>query len=439
VFYFALLTAKIVDLIIRTFHLGSGSTWPGEIALQIDSNFIFHSMENTAVKIILVAGTNGKTTTSLLIVEGLKKAGKTVIHNPEGANLLNGITSSLIRASSLRGKIGAQFAVFELDENTLPQIVTYIKKPYAILLLNLFRDQLDRYGEVNTISTQWMKALSGLQKDTKYIINGDDPRLAFIGKKLHSVYYFGANNQDKQKKTIPHDVDSIYCPQCGNKLTYSAMSYSHLGDYLCTQCSFSSPKKSTQLPSSLTQFSGVYNRYNLLAAVSLLQIVLHFSFADTEKLLNEVKPAFGRQERFFALNKEWIVILSKNPSGFNQSIESLKEILKEGKTTICIVLNDRIPDGTDVSWIWDVEFEHIYRHSTSVIVSGDRTYDMAICMKTQFIEEKGERVELHAEENLEKALIYCVKKQITKLPIVVLATYTGMLEVRKILIGKKLL
>lgn len=439
-FYFALYLAKLVDWLIHTFRLGSGSTWPGEIALFVDHDFISHSLAGASTKIIIIAGTNGKTTTSLLVVEGLKKAGKSVIHNPEGANLLNGITSSLIRASTLRGVINSEFAVFELDENAFSLVLSQIKNPYAILLLNLFRDQLDRYGEVHTISTRWINALSTLSKETKYIITGDDPRLAFIGRKLNSdIFYFGANMQDKQKREIPHDVDSVYCPECGTKLEYSAISYSHLGDYMCPKCHFSTPEKWTEPIAPLEYLSGVYNRYNIRAAVSLLHFALDIPYSKSRELLNDGEPAFGRQERFTALGKKWIVILSKNPSSFNQSIESLKELLGENKTTVCLVLNDRIPDGTDVSWIWDVEFEKVFTYAETVIISGDRTFDMAIRMQTAADGLKAESLKLEAEPDMKKALALCVKNHTSQAPIIVLATYTGMLEIRKLLIGKPIL
>lgn len=439
-FYFALYLAKLVDWFIHFLRLGSGSTWPGEIALLLDSQFISHALTDSSAKVILIAGTNGKTTTSRLVAEGMKKAGKSVIHNPEGANLLNGIASSLIRASTLMGVINSEFAVFELDENAFSLVLSQIKKPYAVLLLNLFRDQLDRYGEVHAISTRWIEALSQLPKETRYIINGDDPRLAFIGKHLNTeVFYFGASTDDKQKKEIPHDVDSVYCPECGSRLRYSVMSYSHLGDYICEKCHFSTPEKWTESIVPLEHFSGVYSRYNIRAAVSLLHFALNVPYVKSRELLKGIKPAFGRQERFTALRKEWIVILSKNPSGFNQSIESLKELLGENKTVTCLVLNDRIPDGTDVSWIWDVEFEKVFEFTTSVIMSGDRTFDMAIRMNTDLNQNIKLKSKLIAEPQLKKALELCVKNHTTQAPIIVLATYTGMLDVRKLLIGKSML
>ncbi len=443
-FLIALYCAQYVDWIIRTFHLGAGSTWPGEVALRIDPLFISHSLFHSSTKSILVAGTNGKTTTSLLIVDGLKKAGRTVIHNSEGANLLNGVATALVRGSMLIGSVRAEFAVFELDENALTLALDQIQRPHAIILLNLFRDQLDRYGEVNTISTRWMNALQLLPKETNVIINADDPRLAFIGKKINKqTSYFGAETKDKEKKEIPHDVDSVYCPECGKKLVYSVMSYSHLGDYDCPHCHFSSPVKWEEPIKPMVQLSGVYNRYNIRAAVLLLHDTLSLSYEDARRLLNDVPPAFGRQEHFSAEGKDWILILSKNPSGFNQSIESLKELLQAKKTTVCIVLNDRIPDGHDVSWIWDVEFDAVFNYAHTVIVTGDRTYDMAIRMKTPlrptgssgFAGQAG----LIAEPILKQALQKCVLNQEETNPIVILATYTGMLEVRKLLKGRALL
>lgn len=439
-YYLALYIAKFFEWFIHTFHLGSGSTWPGEIALHIDRHFITQSLAKGTTKVILVAGTNGKTTTSRLIVAGLKKAGKSTIHNSEGANLLNGIGSSFVRYSPLSGGLDAEFAVFELDENAFPLVLSDIKMPYAILLLNLFRDQLDRYGEVHTISTQWTQALSLLSKKTKFIINGDDPRLAYMGKNISpDVFYFGAAIQDKQKKEIPHDVDSVYCPACGNKLAYSSMSYSHLGDFNCSKCHFSSPLKWTEQVKQPPHLSGVYNRYNVRAAVALLHSALGMTYDNAAQLISQVEPAFGRQERFSAFGKQWIVILSKNPSGFNQSIESLQELLGENKTTICLILNDRIPDGTDVSWIWDVEFEKVFPHANRVIISGDRVYDMAIRMQTAADELKAESQKLKAEPDLKKALEFGVRNHQSDSPIIILATYTGMLEARKLLVGRELL
>ena len=437
-FFIAFTLAKLADWIIHTFNLGSGSTWPGEVALRFDPHFVRHSLDRTPVKVILVAGTNGKTTTSLLIRYGLQKAGRKVIHNAEGANLLNGVASSLIRSSPVLAGVSAEYAVFELDENAFSHILLEIQNPHAVVLLNLFRDQLDRYGEVNAISARWTNALSHLSKKTVAIINGDDPRLTYIGKNSSAlVFYFGAEQKDKQKKDIPHDVDSVYCPRCGNKLNYSVMSYSHLGDFSCSSCQFSSPEKWTESLPAISQFPGTYNRYNVRAVVLTLSHILGITPQDALSHIKHAHPAFGRQEQFEARGKKWIAILSKNPSGFNQSIDSLHEILGNNKTTICIILNDRIPDGTDVSWIWDVEFEKVFQFAHSIVVSGDRTYDAAIRMETASA-GKYMSTALTAECTLKNALSLAAQKENNN-PIIILATYTGMLEARKLLLGRALL
>lgn len=440
-FHIALFLAKLVDWMIHVLNLGAGSTWPGEIALRIDPSFVRHMAARISLHYILIVGTNGKTTTAALIAHGLKKMNKKTVRNPEGANLLNGVASTLVKNSSFDGKVSADYAIFELDENAFSQVVAQIQNPDVILCLNLFRDQLDRYGEVHAIATRWQQAIATL-KDAKttLIINGDDPRLVYMGKQTSlPVVYFGAAKEDKTPKDVPHDVDSVHCPACGSKLIYFAMSYSHLGDYACRQCGFSAPERWTDSVAPVAGLVGMYNRYNIRAAMSALRVMYQMEYEAARSLLEGFAPAFGRQEHITALGVSWVIILSKNPAGFNQSVAALGEILDGKKTDIAIILNDRIPDGTDVSWIWDVEFEKVYAHAKTVLVSGDRTYDMAIRMETADEMQKENKVTLTAEPNLKKALFALAKNHTGESPVVVLATYTGMLEVRRQLKGKALL
>ncbi len=431
------LITKVILLLTRLFHLGSGSTWPGHIALIFNKNFIKDYFKESKVKVILVAGTNGKTTTATMLRHVLESQGRTVFQNEEGANLLNGITSSLIKNSSYWGKIDFDFAIFEVDENTLPLILEQVE-PSIVILLNLFRDQLDRYGEVNTIAIKWEMALKKLSITTKVVLNGDDPLIAFLGRNLKAeVNYFGVDQNLMTIKEMPHDVDSIYCLQCGNKLNYQGISYSHLGNYLCDNCGFKRPKTESFAGKNIVYpLKGVYNIYNTNAVILVLTYILNVSLGKVKKSLELFKPVFGRQEVITYYGKTIHILLSKNPTGFNQSIDAAKDIAKGKKTNYLLVLNDRIPDGTDVSWIWDVEFEklkdlHRYKDELArVVLSGDRVYDMALRLKytdfNNFI----------IEENLTQA----IKKVIEKTDIaIILTTYTGMLDVRKILTGRKLL
>ena len=212
-----ILFGKLLSIISRFLNFGSGSTWPGHIALSINRNFIKDLLKNSKTKVILIAGTNGKTTTGRLVQTILEKNGKKVFQNQAGANLLNGIASSLILNSSLLGKIEKDFAIFEIDENTLPLILTEIDNPNFIIILNLFRDQLDRYGELNTISKKWGDALGKLNEKTTLLLNADDPAVAFLGKSRLNTLYFGIDLQ----KNINENLSSVFLTYFMTNLHYN--------------------------------------------------------------------------------------------------------------------------------------------------------------------------------------------------------------------------
>src|SRR3989344_5343532 len=222
-----ILSGKIVIFISKILNLGNGSTWPGYIALNADKNFIKKIIKgNIHLKIILVAGTNGKTTTGKLIQTILEGSGKRVFQNTAGANLLNGVASSLIKSSDLTGKLNFDYAIFEIDENTLSLILENVN-PEIIVLLNLFRDQLDRYGEVNIISKKWKETLVSISTKTCLVLNSDDPQIAYLGKKAkNKTLYFGVKSPGQNN--LEHASDSAYCPKCGEKLDYKNITFSHL-------------------------------------------------------------------------------------------------------------------------------------------------------------------------------------------------------------------
>ncbi|MBI4089132.1 MAG: DUF1727 domain-containing protein [Candidatus Levybacteria bacterium] len=433
------LFGKLLSTISRFFNLGSGSTWPGHLALLINKNFIKDLLKNSKIKVILVTGTNGKTTTGKLIQTVLEKSGKKVFQNASGANLLNGIASSLLLHSSILDKINYDYAIFEIDENILPFILKEITPDYLILL-NLFRDQLDRYGEVNTITKKWQKALSKLSKNTTLILNADDPQIASLRRHLEGVNikFFGIDSKNNTEKT-QHASDSIYCPNCGEKLTYISTYFSHLGDWICKKCHNKHPQE-TFTSSPFYPLSGVYNQYNTNAAVLLAQ-ALGFDKEKITASLKGFKPAFGRQEILDIEGKKAQIFLSKNPTSFN---ESLRTIASLNAKTILIVLNDRIPDGRDVSWIWDVEFENYVDSFEHIIISGERCYDMALRIKyaNSLKNQKiaiGQFNNLTIEDDLRKTIKISLSKIDTKQTLYILPTYSAMLEVRKILTNKKIL
>ncbi|HUD44345.1 MAG TPA: Mur ligase family protein [Patescibacteria group bacterium] len=428
-----ILFGKLFSQISQLFNFGNGSTWPGHIALKLNRNFIQDILKNSQTKIILIAGTNGKTTTSLLLKTILEENGQKVIHNSSGANLLNGLASALLLNSNAAGKITADYAIFEVDENTLPIVLKEIDPQYVVLL-NLFRDQLDRYGEVASVAAKWTQSL--LHEETiRLILNADDPQVAFIGQQLFNhknVKYFGLN--EKGRKEFEHAVDSIYCPRCGNKLSYSAIYYSHLGDWHCEKCELKRPQLALD-EINFTPLSGLYNKYNTLAAI-LTAKELEIPENTIESALKKFKPAFGRQEVVEYNGKKIQILLTKNPAGFNQTLQTIKSL---GAKNIIIALNDGIADGTDVSWIWDIDTEMLNDFARNITVTGDRAYDMGLRLKYSTSSLKIENCKLKIEPNLNIAIDTALQAVSQSETLYILPTYTAMLDIRKILGGKKIL
>ncbi|VVA44030.1 conserved hypothetical protein [Candidatus Roizmanbacteria bacterium] len=434
-----ILICKLISNISQLLNLGSGSTWPGHIALILNKQFIEQVIDNNKnLKIIVIAGTNGKTTSTALLKFLLEKSGKKVFTNSEGANLLNGVASTIIKQGDLFSKLKFDFAIFESDELNLPLLLNKIS-PDKILILNLFRDQLDRYGEVNTIALKWLKSLKKLTGKTEVFINGDDPQLYYIGTKLtQKVQYFGIEKKLMKLKEIPNDVDSIYCPVCLSMLKYHQLSYAHLGDFYCSSCQFKRgvvgdfSDKKVSYP-----MSGLYNVYNTNAILQLfesLKIVIPSKEGIQNEWLKDFTPAFGRQEELIYKNRKVFILLSKNPAGFNQSIQTVSEMTNKTKANFLIILNNRIPDGLDVSWIWDVDFQPILDVANNVYVSGDRVYDLNLRLRY----ENSKNI-INTFENLSTAVESIVNKTKEGERLYILPTYSAMLEVRKILLGHKFL
>jgi lipid II isoglutaminyl synthase (glutamine-hydrolysing) len=422
---FAIRLGKFVSWVSKTFRIGAGATWPGEIALKISPLILGSFADRFTKGIVLIAGTNGKTTTAHMIETVVSAQGMTVVHNKSGANLLNGIVSACIEQIGEDNK--ANWGIFEVDENSLPQVLRYIK-PKAIVLINLFRDQLDRYGEVDVIAEKWEHAIKKLDPSTTLILNCDDPLISYLGNKVKNpVRYFGLNDSPRKFSEMEHATDSIFCLFCGSRLSYKTVYFSHLGDWYCSKCGAKRPKPNLDTWGS--PLPGLYNRYNTLAAVLALR---ELGVVDDaiRKTISQIKPAFGRQEELVVGKKKIKLFLSKNPAGFNAS---LKTVLELKPAAMLIALNDRIPDGRDVSWIWDVDFDMI-PDSVRVVVSGDRTYDMGIRIKyTQRTKEFFVEPDLHVA--LSRGLSEVKEGGI----LFVLATYSAMLDVRKIIHGKKIL
>lgn len=445
----AILIAKQAAFWSRIFGRGGGGALPGLIALKVDPNIVAELTANLDKGVVLVTGTNGKTTTSKMIVETLKASGEKVLSNSGGSNLARGIASELTIKSNIFGKIKEKIGVYEVDEATLPEVVDYVK-PKAIVITNIFRDQLDRYGEVDKTAAILKKAIEN-SPGSKLILNADDPIVASLGKDRENVIYFGVQDERLEAKS-DLAIDIKDCLICGNELVYPHRYYGHIGLYVCEKCGFSRPKafitaknvllspEETSARISLGReitnlnlpMTGLYNLYNALAAMSTANF-LNIKSTTIFKTLNNQKPAFGRMESFEIDGKYAVIHLVKNPTGFNQVLEAITQNRKN--KTALIVLNDNFADGTDISWIWDVEFELFKTGFRKIIVSGIRNEDLRLRLKYANVTSRI----IKTEKNLKTALNVAISETNTGETLYILPTYTAMLSLRNDLVQQKIL
>ncbi len=424
--YLIFFLGRLISSLSTTFNLGNGSTWPGHIALKLNKNFIKEIVKSSNLKIIFVIGTNGKTTTSKLIQTVLGENGLNVLTNSSGANLLNGVASSLILNRNLLKENKKNFAILEIDENAFPNISKEIEPDYVIAL-NLFRDQLDRYGEIDTIIKKWKKTIQNFQKTT-LILNADDPQIAYLGYKFDlKKYFFGLEDKSLEKKEIQHGADSVLCPNCSFKLTFSAHYFSHLGKWACDKCKY---KRENPDLSKFPYYplEGTYSIYDTLACVILAKD-LGIKDKDIQHALKNFVPAFGRQEEIIYGNQKIKIILSKNPISFNESLDTVKKL---GGKNMIFALNDRIPDGLDVSWIWDIDFENILEKDMNIYIFGDRASDMSLRLK--YADHFNQIIE-NLEDGIKKISNGLEKNE----TLYILPNYSAMLDIRKNITGKKIL
>ncbi|MDP4177921.1 MAG: Mur ligase family protein [Bacillota bacterium] len=417
-----------------------GSNFPGRVALKISSNVL--KTAASGYDVILVTGTNGKTTTTSMIYNMVKDSYKNVITNATGANMLPGIVSCFTANYKWRKKDEKRYAVIEVDEANV-KLVTEFISPKVITITNLFRDQLDRYGEVYTTLN---KILDGINKvpDAVLVLNGDESLLGDLKLPNKTIYYgFDCAINDQSKIDI--NADAKFCKKCKTPYKYNYIIYNHLGDFYCENCGYKRPEldfyieRITEINSngSLLWINGneyyinqpgVYNIYNGLCAFSVAK-TLGIKNADIFACLKSQSSSFGRQEIIDIDGKQVKIILVKNPAGFDEAINTIT--LDKRNISIAFLLNDNYADGRDVSWIWDVKFEKFNQMNLNkVMVSGVRLYDMAIRLKIAGLNYKdfdiceNNEALLKSIQGLEAPTVY------------ILATYTAMINLRKFLNGK---
>jgi len=440
----AVWAGKATGTLSRITRRGGGTTLPGDVARAIDPKILTRLAQDLTHGSIVITGTNGKTTTARLISWLLEGAGHKVVSNRAGANLIFGATAAALNSAGVDGRLKADWGVFEIDEASLPKAVEEIQ-PKATLVLNLFRDQLDRYGELESIAKKIEHALGTTAEGSRVILNADDPRVAEIGLGLaRKPIWYGLDDTSVAATVLPHAADARTCPKCGASLVFDAVYVGHDGVYRCPNGDFARPVPDiTATNIALNGFDslaltiagtriemplgGLYNCYNVLAAyAAACSLGLEPKYIADR--LRTFQAAFGRQERVDFRGRHLVLVLSKNPAGFNETVRTAVD-LAHGSNFI-LGLNDRKADGTDVSWIWDVDFEQLKGRARLVIPAGVRAHDLAVRLKYAGV--TAEKPQTDPVKALD-LLVKCTEEGETAH---LLCTYTAMLDLRADLVRR---
>ena len=440
----AVLAGKATGALSRLSRRGGGTTLPGDVARAIDPDVLRKLARDLKFGSVVITGTNGKTTTARLISWLLEGAGYQVVSNRAGANLIFGATTAALESAGPSGRLTADWGVFEIDEASLPKAIDEIQ-PKAAIVLNLFRDQLDRYGELESIAKKIESALEKLPEGSRALLNADDPRVAEIGLNLPKApVWFGLDDTRVAEHELPHAADARTCPRCGSSLIFDAVYVGHDGVYRCPNNDFARPKPDiTATRIKLDGFDniamtvggqrlelplgGLYNCYNVLAAY-VTGITIGLDPKYISERLRGFRAAFGRQERMEFRGRHLNLVLSKNPAGFNETLRTAVDLAKGN--SFLIGLNDRKADGTDVSWIWDVDFERLRGKAHAVVPGGNRAHDLAVRFKYAGIEAT------QPETDPGRALDALVKVTPEGETAHLLCTYTAMLDLRAELVRR---
>jgi lipid II isoglutaminyl synthase (glutamine-hydrolysing) len=432
--------ARSVGLLSRVARRGGGTTLPGKLLSTVDPTAVDRLAASLPRGSVLVSATNGKTTTTSMVarIVGPELGDGRLAHNHSGANLLSGIASTLLSSR------GAELGLFEVDEAALPGVARRVQ-PRLVALGNLFRDQLDRYGELEHIAERWRDALSELPA-ALLVVNADDPLLGELARGRDRTLTYGLDDPRHRRQVLQHAADSKYCRACGAPYVYAAAYVGHLGDYRCTGCGLArlplevaasdielhgldAASFTLTTPGGTGRVTvplpGLYNVYNATAAAAVAHS-LEVPFEAIVGGLERSGAAFGRAERITVGDRRVLMLLVKNPAGAN---EALRTLLEASPPRLAVVaLNDEIADGRDVSWIWDVDFEPFLETLDHVVVAGTRAAELALRFTYGGLGR--ERIEVVPE--LESALDRGLSSTPAGGELVVLPTYTAMLALRGI-------
>ena len=441
---FAIILCKLLRLLSRLLHRG-GTAMPGRWALKLCPNLL--ELLAKDVKSVAITGTNGKTTSSRMIEQAFSEKGLNYFANRSGANLISGITTEFVMNAGLTGRPRKEYAVIECDEAAARKVFSQLK-PRVVVVTNLFRDQLDRYGEVTHTLENIRVAMQGAP-EAVLCLNADCSLTASLADDLpNKVVYFGINQGAAPSRPKPEISDATHCIRCKTEYEYDYISYGHLGGFRCPKCGYRRHKAdfavtdiTEQRPDGSTvvmdiqgekrivnvNLPAMYNIYNAVGAVTVA-VEMGLDADTAVKALADFQCGFGRMEQFKLGKAGTRMMLVKNPAGCNQVIEFLENIKEKFILVVC--LNDRGADGTDVSWIWDADFEGLTSlggYLDRVIVSGDRAGDMRVRIKYAGIPDEHISMQRNYEE-----LVKWIEQQ--DMPVFIMPTYTAMLELRQVVI-----
>jgi len=437
--------ARLVRALSRRLGRTGGTTAPGRLLLRLSPRSLERMAGELDEGAVMVSATNGKTTTAAMLAAALERAGRRVVHNRAGSNMSWGVATALLDARRGRGQVG----LFEVDEAWLPRVARALR-PQLYLLSNLFRDQLDRYGELELLADRWAELVAEEDGRARFVLNADDPLVADLGRGREGVVYFGVSDDRQALPELQHAADSKHCRNCGAAYVYEAVYLGHLGRYRCPACGRRRPTPqveatrveldgmsgasiSLQTPAGDTELRlplpGLYNVYNAVAATaSALQLGVPLEHLCAA--LEGFGGAFGRVETIPVDGRQLSILLVKNPAGANEVLRTLT--LEDGRLDLWLALNDKIADGRDVSWIWDADFELLAGRVRRVACSGTRAEEMALRLKYAGVEAEL-AVDRDLGRSLDAAVAATAGERLYALP-----TYTALLELRDLLADRGL-
>jgi lipid II isoglutaminyl synthase (glutamine-hydrolysing) len=437
-----LAAARTAGRLARLAGRGGGTSLPGKLLTRMQPDAISRLAARLPQGSVAISATNGKTTSAAMSAAILERTGLELVHNRAGANMASGIASTLAAASGRGDRIAGELGLFEVDEFWLDRVVPALR-PRALLLGNLFRDQLDRYGELETIADRWAAMVARQDAPAQLALNADDPLIADLGRGRTGVVYFGVEDRSLALEQMQHAADSKHCRRCGTAYRYEAVYLGHLGIYHCPGCGARRPDPvvsatnvrlfrtdaaafELRTPSGTVEVSlplpGLYNVYNALGAAALCTSlgVPPQAIADG---LGAVSAAFGRAERVVIGERTLSLLLIKNPAGANEVLRTLS--LEDAELDLLGVLNDRTADGRDISWVWDADFELLAGRARRVTCAGTRAAELALRLKYAGVAAERLHVVPALPAALDDALTAAGGGRVFALP-----TYTALLELR---------